>query len=66
MNSLRAFTLQIRAVMWGDEIDLCPDALYMRLTGRESLEEYREISKLQSGQCLNSVDFARIPDHHSF
>ena len=36
-----------RAVMWGEEIDLCPDALYMRLTG-VSLEEYREISKLQA------------------
>ena len=36
-----------RAVMWGDEIDLCPDALYMRLTG-VNLEEYREISKLQA------------------
>ena len=36
-----------RAVMWGDKIDLCPDALYMRLTG-VSLEEYREISKLQA------------------
>ncbi|MDE0235897.1 MAG: DUF2442 domain-containing protein [bacterium] len=27
------------AVCWGDSIDLCPDALYMRLTGL-SLEEY--------------------------
>ncbi len=36
-----------RAVMWGDEIDLCPDALYMRLTGL-SLEEYRNISRLQA------------------
>ena len=22
------------AIEWGDEIDLCPDAVYMRLTGR--------------------------------
>ena len=21
-------------ILWGDEIDLCPDALYMRLTGK--------------------------------
>ena len=21
-------------ILWGDEIDLCPDALYMQLTGR--------------------------------
>lgn len=27
------------AVCWGDSIDICPDALYMRLTGL-SLEEY--------------------------
>ena len=26
------------AVVWGDDIDLCPDALYMRLTGK-SVEE---------------------------
>lgn len=26
------------AVAWGDEIELCPDALYMQLTGK-SLEE---------------------------
>ena len=22
------------AIVWGDKIDLCPDALYMRLTGK--------------------------------
>ncbi len=26
------------AIAWGEEIELCPDALYMRLTGK-SLEE---------------------------
>ena len=27
------------AVCWGDRIDMCPDALYLRLTGM-SVEEY--------------------------
>ena len=25
---------QHRAIQWGEEIELCPDALYMRLTGK--------------------------------
>ena len=24
-----------RAIAWGDEIDLCPDALYLQLTGKK-------------------------------
>ena len=27
-----------RAITWGDELELCPDAMYMRLTGK-SVEE---------------------------
>jgi len=25
-------------LVWGDQIDLCPDALYMKITGKQSLE----------------------------
>jgi hypothetical protein len=28
------------AVAWGDRIDLCPDSLYMQITGK-SLDEFR-------------------------
>jgi len=27
-------------IAWGNEIDLCPDALYMRLTGKEPEEVF--------------------------
>ncbi len=33
-----------RSITWGDDIDLCPDALYMRLTGT-TLDEYRKLSR---------------------
>ena len=28
-----------RAIAWDDEIELCPDALYLELTGKRSFEE---------------------------
>ena len=36
-------------VAWGDEIDMCPDALYLRLTGKTPEEVFpnlREMSYL--------------------
>jgi hypothetical protein len=28
------------AVCWGDDADLCPDMLYLRLTGKEAVDLY--------------------------
>ena len=36
-----------RSIAWGSELELCPDALYMELTGM-SWDEYRAISTPQS------------------
>jgi hypothetical protein len=27
-----------RAIRWGDEVELCPDSLYMRMTGKSAEE----------------------------
>lgn len=35
------------ALAWGDHIDLCPDALYLRLTGKTPEEAF---PKLRSGE----------------
>jgi len=32
-------------VRWGDEIDLCPDALYMQLTGKSPEEVFSSLKK---------------------
>ena len=34
-------------IMWGDEIDLCPDAIYMRLTGRTPDEVFPSLKKVE-------------------
>jgi len=34
-------------LVWGDQIDLCPDALYMKITGRQ-LEEMFPSLKLET------------------
>ncbi len=31
-----------RTVTWPGEIDLCPDALYMEITGRSARRDYEE------------------------
>jgi hypothetical protein len=33
------------AVVWGDEVDLCGDALYLRLTGKTPEEVFPALSK---------------------
>ena len=35
-----------RSIAWDDVLEICPDALYMELTGL-SLDEYREVSNRQ-------------------
>jgi hypothetical protein len=32
-----------RQVQWSDEIDLCPDALYMKLTGKTPVQLFPEL-----------------------
>ena len=34
-----------RQVQWGDEIELCPDALYLRLTGKTPEEVFPELQR---------------------
>lgn len=34
-------------IMWGDEIDLCPDAIYMRLTGRTPEQVFPSLKKVE-------------------
>ena len=41
-------------VAWGQEIELCPDALYMRLTGK-SVAEVMPRAGLPGRTCLNSA-----------
>ena len=33
------------AIVWPGEIDLCPDALYIRLTGRQAEEIFPELMR---------------------
>ena len=48
---LRVFTSRIyRAIMWGEDIDLCPDALYMELTGK-TFEEYFGVTDRQTANA---------------
>ncbi len=37
----KAYIAEHRAIVWDEDIELCPDALYMELTGK-SLEELPE------------------------
>ncbi len=37
-NFKKAYIAEHRAIAWDDEIELCPDALYMEITG-QSLED---------------------------
>jgi hypothetical protein len=34
------------AVIWSEDIDLCPDALYMRLTGKSAEEVFPKLKPL--------------------
>lgn len=36
------------AVIWGDDIDLCPDALYMKLTGKTPGELFPKLRSVES------------------
>ena len=33
-------------IQWGDQIDLCPDALYLRITGKTAEELFPALRKL--------------------
>ena len=56
----RAFFESVRvtdygAVAWGEEIDLCPDKLYMDLTGKK-VEDLMPGFRAAGSECLNSHD----------
>lgn len=34
-------------IMWGNQIDLCPDAIYMRLTGRTPEQVFPNLTKVE-------------------
>lgn len=34
-------------ITWGDELDLCPDAIYMRLTGRTPAQVFPSLRKAE-------------------
>jgi len=34
-------------IMWGGQIDLCPDAIYMRLTGRTPEQVFPSLKKVE-------------------
>ncbi len=34
------------AVAWGDEIDLCPDALYLRVTGKKPQDLFPSLAEV--------------------
>lgn len=36
------------AIEWGEQIDLCPDAIYMRLTGKSPEEVFPALKKLSA------------------
>jgi hypothetical protein len=36
------------AIVWSDEVELCPDAIYLRLTGRSPEEVFREPARAAS------------------
>ncbi|MFQ6116885.1 MAG: DUF2442 domain-containing protein [Candidatus Bipolaricaulia bacterium] len=49
----RAFFEAVRideagAIVWGEEIDLCPDALYLRLTGKPPEEVFRNLKLVRA------------------
>ena len=51
----KSFFQQVRIgssgeLVWGDQIDLCPDSLYMKLTGREP-EEVFPVLKRESARA---------------
>jgi hypothetical protein len=33
-------------VMWGDQIDMCPDAIYLRITGKEPEDLFPKLQEL--------------------
>lgn len=33
-------------ISWGKDVDMCPDALYLRLTGRKPEEVFRNLSEM--------------------
>lgn len=35
-------------IMWGDEIELCPDAVYMQLTGKRPEEVFPPVLEIRS------------------
>ncbi len=35
-------------VMWGDQIDLCPDSLYLRLTGKTPEDLFPSLTKARA------------------
>lgn len=36
------------AIEWGDDIDLCPDAVYMRLTGKSPEEVFPALKRISA------------------
>ncbi len=34
-------------IMWGNQIDLCPDAIYMRLSGRTPEQVFPNLTKVE-------------------
>ncbi len=38
-----------RAIAWSDEVDLCPDALYLRLTGKSLAELFANPDPVPAG-----------------
>ena len=38
----------IGELQWGEDVDLCPDALYLRLTGKEPEDVFPQIRKALS------------------
>ena len=35
------------AIVWGEDIDLCPDAMYMRLTGKKPEEVFPNLNEAE-------------------
>ena len=44
-------------LVWADQVDLCPDSLYLKITGKKPEDLFPSL-KRETGACLRS------PDHH--
>ena len=57
-----ALTTPYGAITWGKDVKLCPDALYMRLTGKYIL---KAISRADASSFVNALTLPFLLNNHT-